>query len=381
VTERTRSTHPTLLRRGDRGPRVAALREQLVRAGMCAMPSSDPDLFDDGLEHAVRTFQQRRGLAADGIVGPQTSRVVDAARWTLGDRILLHTPGHLMRGDDVAALQERLVTLGLLADPVDGIFGTRTEAALRELQASLALAPDGLCGPATLRAMTALARAVGGGDPWALRQQAAVAVAGVSLAGKVVVIDPGHGGSDPGNMGNGLIEAELVMDLGERVERRLTATGVTTVLTRDGGDTALDDATRAQLAGDVGADLVLSLHCDAHPSPQAGGVATFYWARSAVGARLARLVQSEMVARTGLRDCRTHACTFDIVRFTRMPTVQVEVGYLTNPQDAGRLVEPQFRDAVADALVIAVQRLFLVDEDAPTGALRLDDVMSLAARR
>jgi N-acetylmuramoyl-L-alanine amidase len=290
-----------------------------------------------------------------------------------------------MRGDDVAALQERLVVLGVFAGPVDGIFGHRTEAALRELQRGLGLHADGLCGPATLRAMSALARAVGGGDPWALRQQADVAGAGSSLAGRVVVIDPGHGGADPGVCVDGLNEADVALDIAARVEGRLAATGVVAALTR-GGFSGPDIAARAALAEEVGADLVLSLHCDRHPSPTPSGVASFYWgdarvgSRSAVGARLAQLIQSEVVARTGMTDLRSHACTIDMVRMTRMPAVQVEIGYLTSPVDAERLARPEFRDAVAEALVIAVQRLYLGDEDAETGTLHLGDVLSLAGR-
>jgi len=345
----------------------------------------DPGYFDDGLEQAVRAFQQRRGLIADGIVGRQTARLLDAARWQLGDRILLFTPGHLMRGDDVAALQERLVVLGVLADAVDGLFGVRTEAALRDLQRGLGLAGDGICGPNTLRALGALARAVGGGDPWALRQQAAVAVAGSSLAGKVVVLDPGHGGTDPGVTGYGLTEAEIALDVATRVQGRLAAIGVSPVLTR-GADSGPDEMTRAALAEDVGADVVLSVHCDGHPSPRAGGVASFYWgdervgARSAVGEQLAQLVQSEITARTGLLDLRSHACTLDMVRITRMPAVQVELGYLTNPDDARLLADGGFRDAIAESLVFAIQRLYLGDDDFATGTLQLRDVLTFAGR-
>ena len=364
---------------------MAALRDLLTRAGVQLPPADDVAAFDAGLEHAVKAFQQVRGLVADGVVAVQTSRVLDGARWRLGDRILLFTPGHLMRGDDVAALQERLVVLGVFAGPVDGIFGHRTEAALRELQRGLGLEADGLCGPGTLRAMSALARAVGGGDPWALRQQADVAGAGVSLAGKVVVIDPGHGGTDPGICVAGLAEADVTLDVAARVEGRLAATGVVAVLTRGGGN-GPDSATRAALAEEVRADVVLSLHCDGHSSPVPSGVASFYWgdarvgSRSAVGARLAQLVQSEVTARTGLVDLRTHACTIDMVRLTKMPAVQVEIGYLTNPLDRERLARPDFRDAVAEALVIAIQRLYLGDEDAKTGTLHLTDVLSLAGR-
>lgn len=375
-----------LLRRGDVGPRVAGLRSLLTSVGIWVSPPAAPDVFDVGLEQAVRAFQQRRGLVADGIVGPQTSRILEGARWKLGDRVLVCTPGHVMRGDDVAALQERLVVLGVFAGPVDGILGPQTEAALRELQRGLGLEPDGVCGSSTLRAMSALARAVGGGDPWALRQQAAVAVAGSSLAGKVLVIDPGHGGNDPGITAGGLVEADVVLDVARRMERRLAASGVVSVLTRT-ADVDVDDHARIDRANAVGADLVLSLHCDAHSSATAAGVASFYWgdvrvgARSAVGAQLAQLVQSEVVARTGLVDLRTHACTIDMVRLTRMPAVQVELGYLTSPHDAQRLADPAFRDAAAEALVIAVQRLYLGEEDAETGTLQLDDVLSFAGMR
>lgn len=385
MAERPTPTDAGALRRGDHGPRVQALRDLLTRAGVRLPEAADPAAFDGCLEHAVKAFQQLRGLVADGVVGPQTSRVLDAARWRLGDRILLFTPGHLMRGDDVAALQERLVILGVFAGPVDGLFGHRTEAALRELQRGLGLQSDGLCGPATLRAMSALARAVGGGDPWALRQQADVAVAGISLAGKVVVIDPGHGGQDQGACVAGVAEAEVALDIATRVEGRLAATGVVAVLTR-GTMSGPDIAARAALAEEVRADLVLSLHCDRHASPVPSGVASFYWgdarigSRSAVGARLAQLVQSEVVARTGLTDLRTHASTIDMVRLTRMPAVQVEIGYLTNPLDRDLLSRAEFRDAVAEALVIAVQRLYLGDDDAKTGTLGLDDVLSFAGR-
>jgi N-acetylmuramoyl-L-alanine amidase len=365
---------------------VAALRGLLGAIGIWVSASHAPDEFDTGLEQAVRAFQQRRGLVADGIVGPQTSRVLDGARWKLGDRVLVCTPGHLMRGDDVAALQERLVVLGVFAGPVDGFFGPRTESALRELQRGLGLEPDGRCGAETLRSMSALARAVGGGDPWALRQQAAVAIAGSSLAGKVLVIDPGHGGADRGVRAGGLDEADVVRDIALRMERRLAPTGLDTVLTRS-DDRDVDDHTRIDRANAVGADLVLSLHCDTHSSPDAAGVASFYWgdvrvgARSAVGGQLAQFVQSEVVARTGLVDLRTHACTIDMVRLTRMPAVEVDLGYLTSPHDAQRLADPAFRDAAAEALVIAVQRVYLGEEDAETGTLQLHDVLSFAGRR
>ena len=104
-----------LLRRGDRGPAVADLRGAL--ASWQLLPSvngTDRRLveFDDSVDRAIRDFQQRRGLIADGIVGPVTTRSLTDARWTLGDRALSYTLSAPMSGDDVVALQTRLAEMG-----------------------------------------------------------------------------------------------------------------------------------------------------------------------------------------------------------------------------------------------------------------------------
>lgn len=374
----------TVLRRGDAGPRVRAVRDQLVAAGVAAGAGTgtDPEVFDAALERAVREFQQQRGLTSDGLVGEETSRALDAARWRLGMRILRYTPGHLVHGDDVVALQERLSSLGLLEDRVDGILGPTTERAVRELQRGLGLTPDGTCGPDTLRALASLQRTVRGGDVSALRDVEQVRHSGSSLVGRAVVIDPGHGGDDPGATGHGLTEADVVLDLALRLEGRLTASGVTAVLTR-GAVQNPSTAERVRLADEVRADVLVSLHCDSGANGGGQGVATFFWgdprvgSRSPVGARLAGLVQREVLARTDFVDCRTHPRTWDLLRLSRMPAVRVELGYLTDPGDARRLSDPAFRDTCAEALLVAVQRLFLPeDEDPTTGTLRVDDVLA-----
>jgi N-acetylmuramoyl-L-alanine amidase len=377
------------LRRGDDGPGVGAVRERLVATGDLSDATST--MFTEEVEQAVRSFQQRRGLLVDGIVGPQTYRALEAARWRLGDRILLHTPGHLMDGDDVAALQERLLSLGFPCGRVDGVFGWQTDGALRQLQRGVGLRPDGLVGPLTLRALAQLSRAVTGGHPHALREADVVRAAGPNLTGRMVVLDPGHAsepGADHGAQGNGIVESDAVLDLVRRVEGRLAAVGVQVVLTR-GLTGNPSEPERAELANTLGADLLLSFHCEAMADrPQANGVACFFYghpdqhgAWSGVGERLATLVQREIVARTDLTDCRTHPRTWDLLRMTRMPAVRVEVGHLTNQGDAGRLAQPTFRDTIAEAVVVAMQRLYLVDEDdAATGTLNVADVLARAGR-
>lgn len=369
-----------LYRRGDSGPAVAEVQAALVTLGLLPAAPGEP-LFDQRTDWAVREFQQNRGLVVDGIVGPETYAALQAARLTLGDR-LLSLAGKPFTGDDVAALQERLCELGFDTGRVDGVFGTQTEAALKAFQREYGLVSDGVCGPATLRALKQLGRLVVGGRPHALRENEVLHRSGAALAGKVIVLDPGHGGADRGATANGLEEAAVVLDLAARLEGRLSAVGVRTLLTR-GPDSCPSDAERAAFANDARADLVLSLHVDRSSSPRCEGVATYHFgtgsgATSTVGEHLASLVQREVVARTGLLDCHVHHKTWQLLRLTRMPAVRLELGHVTHPDDAARLADPAFRDTVAEAVLVAVQRLYLPpDLDPPTGVLRLPDLAHL----
>lgn len=364
-------------RLGDTGAAVAEVQATLLHLGL--LPASVvPAVFDDATDQAVRAFQQRRGVSVDGIVGRETYAALQAARLTLGDR-LLSLAGRPYAGDDVAVLQERLLELGFDAGRVDGVFGARTEAALKGLQRDYGLVGDGVCGPTTLRALKQLGRLVVGGRPHALRETEVLHRSGAALPGKVVVIDPGHGGAEGGASGNGLREADVVLDLAARLEGRLAAVGVRVLLTR-GADSCPSEAARAAFANQARADLVVSLHVDRAASPRCQGVASYHFgtgtgATSTVGEQLASLVQREVVARTDLLDCRVHAKTWELLRLTRMPVVRLELGHLSHPRDAARLAEPALRDTVAEALLVAIQRLYLpADLDPPTGVLRLRDL-------
>jgi N-acetylmuramoyl-L-alanine amidase len=217
-----------------------------------------------------------------------------------------------------------------------------------------------------------------GGRPQLLRDMVAVADSGPSLFGKRIVLDPGHGGDDPGVEADGLTEAELAWDIASRLEGRLTALGVQSWLTR-GPNNGGSDEQRAQLANDVSADLVVSLHVDGSASVRAHGIATYFYgageATSTIGERLADLTQRELVARTGMGNNHIHGKTWALLRLTRMPAVRVELGYLTSPDDRAKLRDPQFRDTVAEGLLVAVQRLYLPQhDDPPTGVLRIPAV-------
>jgi N-acetylmuramoyl-L-alanine amidase len=374
-------------RRGDEGPAIAEIRTKLTAVGLLVdgpstrWPALGPvtAVFDEATDRAVREFQQQRGLRVDGIVGAHTYHALDEARWHLGDRILFYVPARLLAGDDVAALQQRLLDMGFDCGRVDGLFGVETDEALRDFQRNVGLVADGTCGPATFKALNQLSRTVVGGRPHEMRDSEAINRAGPTLSDKLVIVDPGRPEVDATPAGDAVQDGDLVYDLAARIEGRLTATGCAAFLTR-GPDTQpiAEEVDRAGFANAAGADLLISLHAEAHENPAASGVATYYYGSdryghySSIGARFAGLVQREICARTDLVDLRTHPMNWDILRRTRMPAVRIEVGYLTNAGDAARLADPAFRDVLAEAVVAAVQRLYLPpDQDADTGFLRI----------
>ena len=146
-----------LLRRGDRGPAVADLRDAL--ASLQLLPSlngTDRALveFDAATDGAIRNFQQRRGLIVDGIVGPVTVRSLTDARWTLGDRALTYTLSAPMTGDDVMALQTRLAEMGYNTGRPDGIFGPLTDLSSATSSGTAACPRTGCSGPRPTRSST-----------------------------------------------------------------------------------------------------------------------------------------------------------------------------------------------------------------------------------
>jgi N-acetylmuramoyl-L-alanine amidase len=279
-----------------------------------------------------------------------------------------------MHGDDIAALQSRLTEMGFDCGRVDGIYGPRTELAVKDFQKSVGATVDGKCGPATIIALIRLTKIVSGGVPSTLRQNAMQQSRGPALANKVIVLNPD--GAD-----------QLVYDVAVRTEGRLLALGASVFLTR-GATNNPSELERISFSNKSGADLMISLNVDSYANEKAHGAATYFYGSDAhgvhsiVGERFASLVQREICARTDLTNCRTHAKTWDLLRMTMAPTVRIDLGYMSNPGDLGRLSRPDFRDVIAEALVIAIQRLYLAaEDDAKTGTLRISDLRKAGIRR
>jgi N-acetylmuramoyl-L-alanine amidase len=145
-------TPTPLLRVGDDGETVRELQQRLNASGF---PLPSDGRFGPVTETAVRAFQRARGLRVDGICGPETWGTLIESSFQLGDR-LLYLKAPMLRGDDVATLQQRLNALGFDAGREDGILGPDTERAVRQFQRNAGVASDAVCGPATVAALDRL---------------------------------------------------------------------------------------------------------------------------------------------------------------------------------------------------------------------------------
>lgn len=368
-----------ILKHGDIGPAVKEVRDRLVHLGLLAdtknvvvdgaeqpgekTANSNPDeIFDDELLAAIRVFQQSRGLNVDGIVGPRTLRRLDEARWKIGDRVLSFTPGHLVHGEDVAQLQQRLGQLGFVLNRIDGIFGKDTDRCVREFQTNVGLRADGICGPEVFRALDRLNRTVTGGSQEHLRELVSLENYGRtrSLETATIVIEPS---SKPDLLhGTQISISEVCWDIANRLEGRLSAHGTLVFLTRNKNGVAQGERTTAAFSNEQNADLVISISVDQYSNDRACGVASYYFghnfSRSATGMQLANLIQEEICSNSNLQDNQSHAKTWDLLRLTRMPSVRVELGYATNPHDAAILADAKSRDNLAASLESAIGRLF-----------------------
>lgn len=216
----------------------------------------------------------------------------------------------------------------------------------------------------------------------------------LGLKVRTVVIDPGHGGKDPGTMHNSIVEREVSLDIAKRVGNVLRAAGYNVVFTRD-RDTWVSLSDRSRLAVKHKGDLFVSIHVNASAKPEVSGVETYYLdlagtrdsvrlaavenagsnrglgemediladmllgSRMQESRRLAASVQEQTLARLKksgqpAKSGGTKGAPFHVLIGSSMPGVLVEVGYCTNTAEAKRLCQSKYRDALAEGIANGV---------------------------
>ncbi|MEM9536217.1 MAG: N-acetylmuramoyl-L-alanine amidase [Cyanobacteria bacterium P01_E01_bin.45] len=176
--------------------------------------------------------------------------------------------------------------------------------------------------------------------------------------GIVVALDAGHGGRDPGAVGvGGLYEKTVNFAVATRVEQLLRLQGFEVVMTRR-DDLEIFLQPRIDTAVDGGADILVSIHANALERSEISGIETYYL--RADSARLAQTIHRSLVAGTGAIDRNIRRARFYMVRETptSMPSVLLEMGYLTNPNEAQRLGSPEYQERLAQAIARGVASYF-----------------------
>lgn len=185
----------------------------------------------------------------------------------------------------------------------------------------------------------------------------AVAVSGAYSGEKFtrVVIDPGHGGLDPGSSAFGMVEKALTLDLAKRLEKILSSNGLTTELTRR-SDTYIELSDRAEKANSKPGTIFVSVHFNAHTDRSISGTETLYWPGSAPARKLASYVQSELGRRLVTRNRGFKPERLKVLEKTKCTAILVECGFISNRWESQRCGAEWFRQIIAEEIAQGILR-------------------------
>lgn len=174
--------------------------------------------------------------------------------------------------------------------------------------------------------------------------------------GKLICIDPGHGGIQPGAVRGGLMEKDATLQIANMVANILRDSGFDVVMTRD-TDEDVSLRKRCDIANNAGADAFISIHLNAAKSMTAHGAETWKWHTST--STLADCVQAELIEATGAKDRGVKLSkTFVVLRYTVAPAVVVECGFISNGEERARLFDGDYQERIALGIAKGIVEAF-----------------------
>ncbi len=174
------------------------------------------------------------------------------------------------------------------------------------------------------------------------------------LEKKLIVIDPGHGGHDPGAVGQDELEKNLALRTAKLVAAQVESAGGTVLFTRS-DDTFISLDGRTQISNASEADAFVSIHYNAGSS-SATGIETYYY--SARDQELAKYIQESMVQHTNMRDRGAHQADFYVLKHNNKRSVLVELGFVSNPTEEDRIATEQYQQQVSRGIAEGIARYF-----------------------
>ncbi|HHX63039.1 MAG TPA: N-acetylmuramoyl-L-alanine amidase CwlD [Epulopiscium sp.] len=199
----------------------------------------------------------------------------------------------------------------------------------------------------------------------------AVQTFGLATASKTIIIDPGHGGFDPGKTGTtGVHEKEINLNIALKLRDYLEQSGAYVIMTRtedvdlDGDDTKqrkkADMMNRSQRVNDSNGDIMVSIHQNSFPQAKVRGGQVFFYKDSGNGQVLAQHIQKAIQTHADEENKRVakHNGDYYILRTTKIPAVIVECGFLTNLEEERKLNTDQYQEKMAWAIYIGIIEYF-----------------------
>jgi N-acetylmuramoyl-L-alanine amidase len=165
---------------------------------------------------------------------------------------------------------------------------------------------------------------------------------------RTVVIDPGHGGHDPGANPRGVLPEKIwALKVGLRLQKRLAQGGFYPVLTRT-SDVFVPLDTRVAISNRQTNAVFVSIHFNATRKRDIHGIETYYYTRRS--ADLAEVVQAHVLQIPGIADRRVHTAPFHVIRKNAFPAILIEGGFLTNPAEARRIASAAYLDSLTESI-------------------------------
>lgn len=176
-----------------------------------------------------------------------------------------------------------------------------------------------------------------------------------------IVIDPGHGGKDPGAVGpSGIKEVNINLQVALMVAKKLQKAGLSVKLTRT-TNTFVDLQPRCDIANSWMADYFVSIHCNAASTPQAHGTETYCYKFGGKGEVLAKAIQAELIAATGRANRGVKEANFYVLRKTSMPAVLTELAFISNLVEERLLTSAAYQEKCAMAIAKGIGKVIGVD--------------------
>jgi N-acetylmuramoyl-L-alanine amidase len=192
-----------------------------------------------------------------------------------------------------------------------------------------------------------------------------------SLAGKIIVVDAGHGGVDSGANRPGVREKDINLAIALQVRDGLQGSNAKVMLTRDTdvelsgscdnekvrGRYRRDLNARLELIQESDADLFVSIHANASSNPRQRGVECYYYSKSEAGKTLALLIQEQLRTVAPISQ-EAERANFFVLRRNHVPAVLIETGFITNPNERVLLQSPEYQRKIAEAIVSGIVKYY-----------------------